>query len=122
MGCQIMDDMVDLPVDARKKGHNYLISLIYHAPDRREWAWFKALLASETGLEEKSDLLREFPRAQKTAVKASRAFLEKGLKALFSDHHQCFVEPTMIFLSKKIGADRFMSECEGGGSRTCGSG
>jgi hypothetical protein len=122
MGCQIMDDMVDLPMDAQKKGHNYLISLIRHAPDFKEWDRFKALMASDTGLKVKFDLLHEFPRALQAAVKASRAYLEKGLKALFSDSHQGLVEPTMIFLSKKIGADRFISECEGGGSSTCGSG
>lgn len=112
MGCQIMDDMVDLPVDARKKAHNYLISLMYHAADRREWAWFKSLMATRTILEEKPNLLREFPRARQTAVKASRAYLEKGLKGLFSDRHQCHVEPTVKFLSNKIGADRFMTDSE----------
>lgn len=108
MGCQIMDDMVDLPEDARKKGHNYLISLIYHTPDHREWDRFKALLATAGGPAEESDLLREFPRAQQTAAKTSRAYLKAGLEVLFRDRHRCFVEPTMKFLSKKIGADRFM--------------
>jgi Polyprenyl synthetase len=110
MGCQIMDDMVDLPVDARKKGHNYLISLIYHAPDRREWDGFKALLSKAEDPREESDLLREFPRARQAAAKTSRAYLEKGLRTLFSDRHRRFVEPTIKFLSKKIGAARFMPD------------
>lgn len=110
MGCQIMDDMVDLSMDAEKKGHNYVISLIYHAHDHREWVWFKALSATATGSSQKSDLLQEFPKATQAAAKASRAYLEKGLKALFSPCDQCFVEPAIKFLSKKIGADRFMSD------------
>ena len=37
IGCQIMDDMVDLGRDTRRARHNYVTSLIYHGADRDLW-------------------------------------------------------------------------------------
>jgi len=36
MGCQILDDMVDMGVDIRESHHNYLVSLIHHGVDEKE--------------------------------------------------------------------------------------
>jgi hypothetical protein len=33
IGCQILDDMVDMAVDMRSNRHNYLVSLIHHGSD-----------------------------------------------------------------------------------------
>ena len=113
MGCQIMDDMVDLSMDAQKRHHNYVLSLIYHDSASSERAWLEALSSSGWGPKEKSDLLQQFPQARRTASKAARDFLEAGLGALFEDRHQYMVEPVIRFLSKQIGAERFMSGSEG---------
>ena len=110
MGCQIMDDMVDLLMDTKKRRHNYVISLIYHDSDQSEWTRLETLSASELGHEEQSLLLREFPRAKSAATRAARNFLERGLSALFDDQHQFLVEPAIAFLSKRIGTDIFMSD------------
>lgn len=112
MGCQIMDDMVDLLADAKNKRHNYVRSLIYHDSDKSERAWLEALLESNLRPKEKPIVLFEFPRAKKAATRTARNFLENGLSALLADRHQFMVEPTILFLSKRIGTDRFMSDCE----------
>lgn len=113
MGCQIMDDMVDLPKDFQQGRHSYVISLIYHDQDPEEWTRLETRLTSDLGQEESGDLLFEFGRARRTAVKAARNFLELGTEALFGERHQYLVKPTISFLSKRIGADRFMSDLGG---------
>ena len=110
MGCQIMDDMVDVPKDFQQGRHNYVISLIYHDQDPEEWTRLETRLTSDLGQEENGELLFEFSRARLTAVKAALSFLESGTKALFGERHQYLVEPTISFLSKRIGADRFISD------------
>ena len=45
MGCQIMDDMVDLASDFHKKRHNYVLALIYHDSDPGEWTRLESRLA-----------------------------------------------------------------------------
>ena len=110
MGCQIMDDMVDVPKDFQQGRHNYVISLIYHDQDPEEWSRLETRLTSDLGQEENGELLFEFSRARLTAVKAALSFLELGTKALFGERHQYLVEPTILFLSKRIGADRFISD------------
>lgn len=105
-----MDDMVDLPKDFQQGRHSYVISLIYHDQDPEEWTRLETRLTSDLGQEESGDLLFEFGRARRTAVKAARNFLELGTEALFGERHQYLVKPTISLLSKRIGADRFMSD------------
>lgn len=112
MGCQIMDDMVDLIMDVETRHHNYVVSMIYHGPDPRDWTWLEALSASDLHPKDKSAMLLEFPRAKLAATRAARNFLETGLSALFADQHQFLVEPTILFLAKLIGTERFMTDRE----------
>ncbi len=112
MGCQIMDDMVDLASDLRQKRHNYVASILYHDANHNEWNRLKSLMASNPQTTKDKNLLLELPYAKSVAVKAARAFLYEGLSALFGATHQSFVEPSMAFLSKRIGAEQMMSDIE----------
>jgi len=112
IGCQIMDDMVDLADDLAKKRHNYIISLIYHGTVDKEKNRLTAMLALDKMPEDNMTLLQEFPSAQELAVKTAYRFLNGGLKVLFSGSHQFLVAPTISFLSKRIGADGFMPGLE----------
>jgi hypothetical protein len=112
MGCQIMDDMVDLPLDVRKKRHNYVASIIYHDSNHNEWNRLKSLMASNPGSKRDKDLLLELPHAKSIAVKSATTFLVEGLSTLFDSTQQCLVGPSVAFLSKRIGAEHVMSDIE----------
>jgi len=105
MGCQIMDDMVDLARDVRNKHHNYVASLLFHDPDPGAWNRLQSRLASETN----GDLLLEFPRACEYARNAARRLLEQGLSDLLAENHRDLLQPAVLFLSRRIGAERMMS-------------
>ena len=49
MGCQIMDDMVDLLADVREGRQNYVTSLFYHDSSRETWTRLEGKLASDIG-------------------------------------------------------------------------
>ena len=110
MGCQIMDDMVDLASDLRKKRHNYVISIIYHDSNHNEWNRLKYLMTSNPRTKGDKNLLLELPYAKSLAAKSVRTFLAKGLGTLFGSIHQSFVEPSIAFLSKRIGTEHMMSD------------
>jgi hypothetical protein len=112
MGCQIMDDMVDLSMDMQKKHHNYVVSLIYYDSGSDDWRRLKSLIRSNPGLEEDKNLLLEFPYTKSVAVKSARTFLIKGLSTLFDHNNQFLVKPAVSFLSKRIGADAMMSDID----------
>jgi len=110
IGCQIMDDMVDLPADLRQGRHNYVASLIYHDPDPAEWTRLQAGLASDRWREQSIDLLAQFGHARRAAAQSARYFLEAGTRMLFATPHQYLVEPTISFLAGRLRADRFLAD------------
>jgi geranylgeranyl pyrophosphate synthase len=111
MGCQIMDDMVDLTSDFRNKRHNYVLALIYHDSDPGEWARLESRLAKSNPLRKpQPDLLRQFPRAQTAARKTARRFLNKGLRGLLDERHHFMVDSAMSFLAERIGSHRMMAD------------
>ncbi len=112
MGCQIMDDMVDLASDLQRQRHNYVASVIYHEFDSSHRKRLNSHKSSNPSAEEETDLFLKFPEALSVAKNAAYKFLEKGLGGLFEPDHQFFVEPAISFLSKRIGADRFMAHIE----------
>ncbi len=108
LGCQILDDMVDLASDLRMKRHNYAASLICHDTDSAEpdhlQDWLQELPASE----DEKGLLLTFPRACQRAVITARDYLESGTRDLFAKEHRQLAQPVVELLIKRIGADRFM--------------
>ena len=109
MGCQIMDDMVDLASDLQRQRHNYVASVIYHELDSNHWRRLNSYKSPESGAKGETDFLLRFPEAISIAKITAYKFLAEGLHSLFDPDHQFFVEPAISFLSKRIGADRFMT-------------
>jgi len=109
MGCQIMDDMVDLASDLQRQRHNYVVSVIYHELDSNHRQRLNSYRSSNLGAPAETDLLLKFPEAVSVAKITACKFLEQGLHSLFDQDHQLFVEPAISFLTKRIGADRFMT-------------
>jgi hypothetical protein len=108
MGCQVLDDMVDLAGDLRMSRHNYAASLIYHDTDPGEQARLQDWLHAPPGNEEEADLLLAFPRARQRAVTAARGYLEAGAQDLFMPEHLELAQPVVELLIERIGADRLV--------------
>lgn len=103
MGCQILDDMVDLAADRSMHRHNYLASLIVHrAADRA---------AARAELHEADDmqaLLERHPEARREASAQALGFLNDGLRALLGPEAAPLVPAAIDFLVRRIGAGNLL--------------
>lgn len=107
MGCQIMDDMVDLARDIVMKRHNYAFSLICHSAPESERQALNRLLESGGPGDGDRDLLNRFPGARDLAGKRALEFLEQGCAGVFAPEHRMLIPFAVGFFARRIGADRF---------------
>jgi plasmid stabilization system protein ParE len=112
IGCQVLDDMVDLAADLRNSRHNYLASLIYHDADQSELESLQDWLKRQTGESDDANLPQRFPRACGRAADTARSYLDSGTRELFTDRHRDFAQPVQAMLIERIGAARFLSGAE----------
>jgi len=110
MGCQVLDDMVDLAADLRNGRHNYVASLIYHDADRIEHAYLQDWLKQQTGHREDANLLEKFPRACERATATAQSYLDTGVRELLTGEHRDFAQPVQAVLIERIGATRFLPD------------
>lgn len=103
MGCQVMDDMADLEKDIKTKHHNYIASLIYHQSGRETWA--KLLASVSSG--QSTEILANLNEVKNKAIEMARSYLESGFSDLFEEKHSFLVEPSIKFLSFRIGVDKY---------------
>lgn len=107
MGCQILDDMVDLAKDAQMNRHNYVASLIHHGENITEQ---KLLAMYSTGNHAESvdaDFLLQFPDARIASTQKALFFLKKGTDILFGNSHKFLGPYSINFFIKRIGASTF---------------
>jgi len=109
IGCQVMDDMVDLYQDITKKRHNYIHSLIIY--NSKEKKLLEDIMSSKLTFD-KRELLLYFPESRKIAVNVAYRYLKTGFSQLFSKNHQQLVEPAILLIAKLIGANRFMDRSD----------
>ena len=107
MGCQVMDDMVDLARDMAMKRHNYVLSLICHGACESEGQVLRTLLESGDTEAGDRDLLNRFPKARDLAGKKALWFLEQGCAGLFAPEHRGMIPFAVDLFTRRIGADRF---------------
>ncbi len=117
MGCQILDDMVDLSMDIQMNRHNYVASLICHGENSMEQEIMKEYLANigkyrngkdqNCNEQDDSDFLFKFPDARKTSTTKALFFLQKGTQKLFDKDHKFMIEYSIDFVARRIGAHRF---------------
>ncbi len=107
MGCQVLDDMVDLGLDAATHRHNYLASLIIHRAADRTAA--RADLAQ--GLDPRV-LLDRHPRARLEASRQALRSLDQGLRVLLGSDGAPLAPAAIKFLIQRIGAQDLVSEHE----------
>lgn len=104
LGCQVMDDMVDMAVDIQTRKHNYLVSLIHHGSHPAEKNRLGDLMRPGSGTDRTAICADQFPAALKQASAVSRRYLTDGLGMLFSSEHKILVKPAIHFLENRIGA------------------
>jgi geranylgeranyl pyrophosphate synthase len=112
MGCQVLDDMVDLSMDAQMNRHNYVVSLIWHGSNRVEQKILEQYLSNEFidgDCHDQIDLdfLFRFPDARKASTKKALFLLQEGTKMLFDKKHKFMIPYSIDFFAKRIGAHRF---------------
>ncbi len=103
MGCQIMDDMVDLRRDIRQRRHNYVLSTLYHASDSKIRQAVEDLRASDAPEEIEADLLNRFPLVRAKVLEEALQLLNGGLSSLLTETYEEFVHPATAFLVQRIG-------------------
>ncbi len=104
IGCQILDDMVDLVRDVKTSRHNYVASMV-------EWS----------GEEEKRHLLAELAVSQYTeglemalrdthreAYDVAIGYLNDGMGQLLLEEHRVFADMAVGVIVERIGADRLV--------------
>lgn len=104
MGCQIMDDMVDLSMDVRMNRHNYVASLIHHGVNQEEKNGLDVCLTFEGP---DPDFLIQFPEAKTASAQKALFFLQAGTQLLFEEEHEFMIPFAIDFFARRIGADRF---------------
>ena len=109
LGCQIMDDMVDLGADIRARKHNYLVSLVHHGSSALEKNELARAMDSYRNGQSEAMLVSHFPGAVAQALQTSRRLLTEGLVALFAPEHHGLVQSGVRFLAKRIGVDHLTS-------------
>jgi hypothetical protein len=103
MGCQILDDMADLPLDIGRHHHNYVLSLLYHGAAEGLRKRLDSMLKQDGIFKYDNNLLIEFPLIKIEASNKALSFLDSGFKALFDPAHQSLVKPAIEFVIQRLG-------------------
>ena len=103
IGCQILDDMVDLVRDIQGRRHNYVASMLAWAGEE-EKRLLKTLAVSQTpGPYE--NLLNDTYRE---ACVVADGYLKQGMRQLLLEAHQAFADAALDVIKTLIGADRLV--------------
>ena len=105
MGCQIMDDMVDMAIDVRARKHNYLVSLIQHGASGDESAQLADAMTSAAHVVSGALHMDLFPEAARQARQTAHRLLTRGFGLLFAREHQALTPHAIRFLAQRIGVE-----------------
>lgn len=110
MGCQIMDDLVDLQRDVRQKRHNYAASLIYHHQGPEAWTSLRDLEPFADSKETVENLIRLYPEPIGMAVDRCRRYLYSGINALLGNPPSELLCTVISILARRIGAEAYLEQ------------
>jgi hypothetical protein len=103
IGCQIMDDMVDLSQDLRNHHQNYMASLISFGTNIQA----KKRLQEIASLASPDEYFLQFPELARQVYLTAERHLKGGLGRLFMEKHRFMVDLAAAFIAERIGVDRF---------------
>lgn len=100
IGCQILDDIVDLYVDLRNQRHNYVASVIIHQESQAIQDKMQECATSQHAVDRFYASCPDFFDRMKNEALTT---LENGLRQLFLEEHQTLVTPATHFIANRIG-------------------
>lgn len=109
MGCQVLDDMVDLVSDMRMNRQNYIASLIFHEKDAEAWRQLTSISPSGSP----GAFYQAYPHFATEALATASRFLEAGLNDLFLNEHRYLTPPSIAFIMDRIGAGQLLADIKG---------
>ena len=102
IGCQLLDDIVDLFIDMKEQRHNYAASVILHRQSTLVQKHLKETLTADLP---QSAFYAAWPELYQQLRAEAMQTLEQGLSGLFLDRHQKIVKPAASFIAQRIGVD-----------------
>jgi hypothetical protein len=110
MGCQLFDDIVDLPWDVRERRYNYAWSTIFHGADAATRKSLRTIHGQSVhDREPRLDFQAVFPEALEAVADEGSTRIEAGLESLLRQRHQHLIPPLKSLLIRRIGADRSLA-------------
>jgi hypothetical protein len=106
IGCQILDDIVDLVKDVTDRRHNYIASLVHHGKDARAQKRLLELCENKSP----AAFFSEFPKVLTDAYDEAQTFLDSGLSRLFREDHFFMKIPAKGFLVNRIGVTDILNQ------------
>lgn len=100
IGCQILDDIVDLSRDYYERRHNYVASAIAHRESADKWRRVQLFIKNSDSKQHWED---SFPDLAAKLRKEAVVMLEEGLVMLFAQEHHNFIWPAIQFIADRIG-------------------
>ncbi len=110
MGCQILDDLVDLQRDARQRRHNYAASLICHYQGPDALAALRDMAQAGDPAKAVQELIRRYPEPIGMAVARCRRYLDPGVRALLGEPDPDLVQTVIAILARRIGAEAYLAK------------
>jgi hypothetical protein len=108
MGCQLLDDIVDLEADVRERRYNYAWSTIFHGAEDNLRNELQAAYQQQATGGRLANLHGTFPRILAAVAAEGQHRLEEGLQGLLRADHRHLAVPLRSFLIRRIGADHFL--------------
>lgn len=110
LGCQILDDLVDLIIDLKMKRHNYVVSLFYEFEKKACQKIIKTIRENGEAIDKKkliSALQQAYPDLFRSAAHQAETCIESGCRTLFSGGQESMIPFCVSFLIQRIGAQSY---------------
>ncbi len=110
LGCQILDDLVDLIIDLKMKRHNYVVSLFYESQKKACLKFINTIRENGKTIDEKrliSTLQQEYPDLFRSAAHEAESVIKSGCRTLFSGEQESMISFCVSFLIQRVGAQSY---------------
>jgi len=110
LGCQILDDLVDLIIDLKMKRHNYVVSLFYESDKTACLKFVNAIRDNGEAIDEKKEiatLQQAYPDVFRFAAHQAEHHITSGCRTLFSGGQESMIPFCVSFLIQRIGAQSY---------------
>ncbi|WP_320044595.1 hypothetical protein [uncultured Desulfobacter sp.] len=117
LGCQILDDLVDLIIDLKMKRHNYVVSLFYESEKKACLKFINTIRENGETIDGKGVILalqHAHPDLFRSAAHQAETFITSGCRTLFSGEQESMIPFCVSFLIQRIGAQSYFESHQAG--------